>query len=173
MIYEKMIPLLTLILVFASCGDTTGISLPVLPHNPVNECWKALENFEYSYNTLDIPLLTATLDQEFQWVLAEKDWDDYNGDGIIDSSFTRDMYLSFSSDLFADAETVELTLDGSGEEVWSGDTTGQTVVCVRSFTLKVEYPGKARTISYGEWSILVRPDSTDDWNLFRVTDITE
>lgn len=173
MIARKLVPLITLILIIAACGDTAGITTPVLPHSPVNQCWKALENFEYSYNTSDITLLDATLDLDFQWVLAETDWDDYNGDGIIDTCFTRDMYLSMTSDLFTGAETIELTLEGSGEVVWPGDSTGQTIESVRSFNLEVMYPDSSGFVSQGEWSILARPDSTDDWNLFRVTDLTE
>lgn len=126
--YHRLILACLLVILLCSCGsDATGISPPVLPHDPVDAAWKAVENFEYAYDTQDIALVLAILDTDFMHHLDEEDWADYDGDGIIDTFFDLELEQLFTEYLFDAAEEIEMTFTGDDEWVWSGDTTGQSL----------------------------------------------
>jgi len=116
---------------------------PVDPgyYTPADSAWKVLANFQLAYQTRNIEAYKDCLDEEFEFILLEVDWDDYDGDGLIDQSWGRDIEEEFTTNMFESdsAEVIELTLTGSSETPWYGDPTGNTLQLVRSFDLKVYY----------------------------------
>jgi len=171
--YHRLILACLLVILLCSCGsDATGISPPVLPHDPVDATWKAVENFEYAYDTQDIALVLATLDPDFMHHLDEEDWADYDGDGIIDTFFDLELEQLFTEYLFNAAEEIEMTFTGDDEWVWSGDTTGQSLELPRIFDLKVYWktgsgPYQGSQVS-GAASFICRPDADDEWRIWQL-----
>lgn len=163
---------LSLILILAACGsDATGIVTPVLPHNPVNEGWKAIENYKYAYNTRDANLLAATLDSEFLHHLQEQDWEDYNGDGTVDSTWGYELEMEMAQTLFSTYNTIELSLSGEDQYTWSADPTGESMAYPRDYQLKMyySYPDSG-AVETGKFTMICRPDSTDTWYLTHLID---
>lgn len=160
------------VFLMTSCDSSTGVITP----DPVDEGWKAVENYEHSFNTKDLALLEETLDPTFEFWLPEEEWDDYNGDGIVDTVLTKEMYLQFVSSLFDTYELVELYLEGDNEDVWYGDTTGETLQLARSFQKKAynwvggEQEGFAEQ---GTILFLSKPDISGSWRITSVTEQTE
>lgn len=170
---KKTLLIISGALLLASCDPGTGIITPVLPHNPVDEGWKAVENYEYSFNTKDLTLLEETLDPSFLYELPESEWDDYNGDGIIDTFLTKELYLQTISALFSSYEVVELNLNGDSEFTWAGDSTGSTLILFRDYD-KTAYNwvgGQQEGFTeLGSIVFLTKPDTTGSW---KITSITE
>lgn len=164
------------IILAAGCGTPSGIVTPVLPHDPVDEGWKAVQNFEYSFNTKDLILLEETLDPEFVLYLNEEDWFDYNGDGILDTVLTEEQYLQSISTLFETYEVIELDLNGEFESPWYGDPSGQTLQLVRSYQKKaynwVGGQQEGFTVQ-GDYIFLSKPDSTGTWRITGLEDQIE
>lgn len=166
----------SILAVAAACSSPGGIITPVLPHDPVDEGWKAVENYEYAFNTKDLALLEETLDPTFEFLLDEEDWADYDGDGITDTCFTEDFYLQNISLLFNQYEHIELTLNGTGEIPWPGDPSGETLQFDRSYSMKAynwvggQQEGWQRQ---GDVVFLAAPDSAGVWRITRVEDLLE
>ena len=175
MITVKIMPIVFLFLIFTACGDTTSIVPPVLPHDPVSEGWMALENYQYSLETQDMDLLEETLAAEFVYTLAEVDWDDYDGDGIIDTEFSRQFYLELVSQMFSSYEIIELTLEGTSATPWSGDPTGETMQYLRTCYMKAyNWVGGQQEgwMKHGDASFLCKPDSAGVWRIIERDDLT-
>ncbi|MCK5130812.1 MAG: hypothetical protein KAR40_01505 [Candidatus Sabulitectum sp.] len=164
--------IITLSLILAACGsNATGIVTPVLPYNPVNEGWKAIENYKYAYNTRDANLLAATLDSEFLHLLKEEDWGDYNGDGTIDSTWGYDLEMTNAQILFSSCEAIELTLEGLWYYPWPADSTSESIAFPRNYRMKMyySYPDSG-AVETGQFTMVCRPDSTDTWYLTHLID---
>jgi len=172
MIYTRFVLSCLLLVLLCSCGNNaTGISPPVLPHDPVNAAWKAVENFQYSYNTQDIDLLGITLDPDFMHHLEEEYWDDYDGDGIIDTYLDLDLELLFTEAFFDTAEMIELTLNGDDEQTWPDDSLAWALELPRVYGMKVYYdaggPYQGSQVS-GTISFICRPDSDEEWRIWQL-----
>ncbi len=170
--------LVTISLILAACGsNAAGIITPVLPHDPVNEGWKVIDNYEYAYNTRDAALLAVTLDKGFLHHLLEEDWDDYNGDGVIDSTWDYDIELSIAEGYFSGYECCELYLEGEEQYTWPDDPSGESLAYPRSYQLKCHNfdPDQGYTgfIQNGEFILVCKPDSTGIWHLTHLIEQTE
>jgi len=168
--YHRLILACLLVILLCSCGsDATGISPPVLPHDPVDAAWKAVENLKYAYITMDLDLVEATLDTDFFHHLDEEDWADYNGDGIIDVGWGWCMELAWFEDLFDTADEIEMTFSGEDEYPWEEDSTGQSLALPRTFCVKVwfEIGGPYEGIqASGSVIYVCRPDSASEWQIW-------
>lgn len=154
----------------AGCGsDATGIYPPVLPHSPVNAAWKAVENLEYAYITMDLELVEVTLDPDFFHHLDEEDWADYNGDGIIDEGWGLDLELEWFENLFETADAIDMGFYGDEEYTWEEDSTGQSMALPRTFCVKVWFeigaPYQGSQCS-GNVLYVCRPDSNGEWRIW-------
>lgn len=162
--------------VAAACSSPEGIITPVLPHDPVDEAWKAIDNYEYSFNTKDLALLEETLDQSLVFLLDEEDWDDYNGDGIIETCFQEEYYLQTVSLVFNQYEIIELVLNGSSESPWPGDPSGETLLFDRSYSMKAHnWVGGQQEgwLRVGDVVFLAAPDSAGVWRITQIEDLLE
>ncbi len=153
------------LLPFLACDSSTGIVPPVLPHDPVDQGWKAVENLEYAFNQRDSELLDETLDPAFLFLLPEEEWDDYNGDGITDTTLTRELFMSAAVNLFQEYGSVVLEYAGSSESTWYGDSTGATMMYPRVYLMEVSQGTQEGWTITGYTIIRCRPDSSDTWRV--------
>jgi hypothetical protein len=153
----------------AGCGsDTTGISTPDLSHSPVDSAWKAVENLEYAYNTMDLDLVNATLSEDFTHCFTAGPQP-----GIV---WDREQEMEWFIDLFEVADEISMTFYGSTEWPWSGDSTGQSLELQRVFSVFVFYelpdPWEGLQASGGE-SYICRPGSDNEWRIcYQMSDQT-
>lgn len=147
-------------------------------YTPADSAWKVMANFQLAYQTQNIDAYLECLDDEFEFLLLEVDWDDYDGDGIIDQSWGRDIEESYTTNMFnsPEAEIIELTLNGNSEYVWPGDPSGQTLSLVRSFDLKVYYWDGDEQKGYraqGDAIFLCKPNEDGEYQIWQWTDLSE
>ena len=139
---------------------------------------KLLENFTLSYETRNIDEYLHCLHDDFEFILLEVDWADYNGDGIIDHSWGRDKEEEFTTGMFMSysAQNIELTLNGTSNAEYYGDPTGATRQLVRSFELKVYFVEDGVQVGHrasGEAIFLCRPDENGEYRIWQWTDLSE
>jgi hypothetical protein len=148
-------------------------------YTPADSAWKVLHNFQLAYETKNIDAYLDCLHEEFEFILLEVDWDDYDGDGIIDESWGRDLEEQFTTSMFSSpaAEVIELTLNGTGESIWYGDSTLTTLQLQRSFELKVYFwnsqgePDGSR--AQGNAIFLCKPNADGEYQIWQWTDLSE
>jgi hypothetical protein len=144
-------------------------------YNPVDSAWKVLKNLEYAYVSRDLTHYTDCFRSDFEFHLLEVDWDDYDGDGYIDEYWGQDLEEEFHQIMFSSVTAIELTLTGTQESPWSGDSTGQALQLPRTFDLKV-YTDGAHTTGYraaGSALFICRPDSTGEWYVWQWWDYSD
>ncbi len=162
LILSIAIPLLTY-----SCSDPQTISI---------EPWSVLlSNLESAWNNMDISLLEQCFRDDFQHYLLPVDWDDYNGDGIIDQYWGLEMELAFAEGTFNQADSIYFVLSGGSSQQWAGDSTGSSMQLDRTYQLKV-FTDESQTPEYetsGEISFICRPDSQGDWYIWLWYDVSK
>ena len=166
--------LIPLFLILTACGnDTTGVTPPVPPYDPVDEGWKVIDNYEYAYNTMVADLLAVTLDIGFLHHLLEENWADYNGDGVIDSIWSYTTELTFAEGYFSAYDCCEFTLTGEQQYTWPDDPSGKSIAYSRSYMLvfyDLDPSGQTGFMKRGDFILVCKPDSTGIWHLTRLID---
>ncbi len=138
-------------------------------YSPVDSAWKTLKNLEYAYISRDIDHYLSCFREDFEFHLLEVDFYDYDGDGLIDEYWGIDSEEEFHISMFNSVSAIELTLSGTQESPWTGDSTGQSYQLPRTFDLKV-YTDGAHTTGYrasGSALFVCREDSTGEWYVWQ------
>lgn len=138
-------------------------------HSPVDSAYKALENLQYAYISRDIDHYMDCFRDDFEFHLLEIDWDDYNGDGLIDEYWGLDLEEEFHILMFDNVFSIELLLSGTSQSPWTGDSTGLSLQLQRTFDLKV-YTNEAHSDGYrasGSALFICREDSTGEWYIWQ------
>ncbi|MCD4701517.1 MAG: hypothetical protein K8S24_06640 [Candidatus Aegiribacteria sp.] len=144
-------------------------------YNPVDSAYKVLENLEYAYTSLDIDHYLKCFRDDFEFHLLEIDWADYDGDGTIDEYWGIDLEESYHIVMFNNVSSIDLTLSGTQQSPWTGDSTGQALQLPRTFDLKVytqETPPQGFRAS-GEALFICREDSTGEWYIWQWWDLSD
>jgi hypothetical protein len=144
-------------------------------YTPADSAWKVIHNLQLAYTTKNIDAYMDCLHEEFEFFLLEVDWADYTGDGVIDESWGRDIEESMTTNMFNSykAETIELTLNGTGDTEYPGDPTGDTRQLVRSFDLKVYYMDGGEQHGYramGDAIFLCKPNEDGEYEIWHWID---
>jgi hypothetical protein len=143
----------------------------------VDSAWKVVKNLEYAYQARDLDHYMDCFRDDFEFHLLEVDWDDYDGDGVIDEYWGLDLEEQFHEAMFGFVDEIDLTLTGISEWPWSGDSTGQSLELDRTFDLKVYYtiPGSPYEGSQasGQAMFICRPDSSGQWYIWQWFDLSE
>ena len=148
---------------------------PVQYHVPVDSAYKVLENLQYAYTSRDIGHYLDCFRDDFEFHLLEIDWDDYDGDGIIDDYWGLDLEEEFHIMMFDNVSSIELSLSGTQQSPWTGDSTGLSLQLPRTFDLKV-YTNAAHSEGYrasGSALFICREDSTGEWYIWKWWDISD
>jgi hypothetical protein len=143
-----------------------------------DSAWKVIKNLEFAYQAKDLDHYLACFRSDFEFHLLEVDWDDYDGDGIIDEYWGRDLEEQFHESMFGFVDNIDLTFSGNAEWPWSGDSTGQSLELPRTFDLKVYYtiPGSPYEGSQasGQAIFICRTDTTTgEWYIWMWFDQSE
>ncbi len=108
-----------------------------LYYEPADSAWKVVMNLQLAYVNRDHAQYMKCFRQDFEFHLLEVDWDDYDGDGIVDEYWGYDIEDLSSQNMFNATEQIELTLTGNAIHPWMGDSTGGNWALPRTFDLKV------------------------------------
>jgi len=166
---------LTAVLLSMACltGPSNEITPAGPPWEPVDSAWKVIENLQFAYNNMDLDLYMSCFREDFEFHLL---W--YNPHG---NSAMQDSFWGFAveelihQNMFAYVYSIELTIEGTQESPWTGDTTGQSYQLPRIFDLWV-YTNEAQSEGYraaGSALFICRPDSTDDqWYIWQWWDLS-
>ena len=148
---------------------------PIMYYQNPDSAWKVLANLQYSYRTRDVDLYSECFSEDFEFFMPEEFWADYDGDGLLDSCWGVDVELAITEAMFESVDLVELSLVGSSESLWSGDSTGTTWQLSRGFNLVI-YPSlvPADSLSaYGMQEFLLRPDSAGIFHIWKWWDYSD
>lgn len=120
-----------------------------------------IEKLKLSYVSMDLEMYLECLTGDFQFVMDPVDWADWDGDGVVDSCWGRDIEEQIHEELFegGDVVAIELTLDIS-EGV--PDSVGFLHQC--DYDLKIycgEYGYNAVGIAY----IYTRRNTDGEWRI--------
>jgi hypothetical protein len=159
-------------LALAACGSPTD---PVLPDVPYATAGAVLDSLEAAYNSMNLESYLACFRDDFEFHPLEMEWDDYDGDGINDPCWGLDLETSYHEAMFALATGVELSMEGTEEAVWSGDSTGASLMLPRTFDLMV-YTDSIHSTGYhasGFALFICRQDEQDAWYVWQWFDMSE
>jgi len=140
-----------------------------------DSAWKVIANLQTAYVARDINRYLDCFTSDFEFILLEVDWADYDGDGTIDHSWGLDTEDQFTDAMFDQVNHIELTMWGGFEYPWAGDSTGTTMDIGRQFDLKV-YTDQAGTQGYratGQAEFYCTQDSTGQYRIWKWIDESE
>jgi hypothetical protein len=149
--------------------DTSSTPPSLQYYSPVDSAYKVLANLKYAYVSRDIGHYLDCFRDDFEFHLQQVDWDDYDGDGIIDTYWGLDLEENFHILMFNSVSSIELSLSGTQESPWTGDSTGLAYQLPRTFDLKV-YTNEAQSNGYrasGSALFICRQDSTGEWYIWQ------
>ena len=128
-----------------------------------------IEKLELSYVSMDLEMYLECLTEDFQFVLDPVDWADWDGDGVVDSCWGRDIEEQIHEELFEgeDAIASELTLD-----IPEGvpDSVGFLHQC--DYDLKVFF-SHGGYLAEGVVDLYTRRDADGLWRIWKCRDYFE
>ncbi len=156
-----------LIVVACTSTDTTGPEVEPQggpPWAAIDSAWKVIENLRYAYITMDLELYMSCFRDDFEFWPAPAQQDSFWG---------YDIEEQFHQNMFDYVEIIELQFWGDTEYSWSGDSTGQSLVLIRFFSLKVYIDLFNGFIASGNACFICRPDSIGEWYVWKWFDQSE
>jgi len=128
-----------------------------------------IEKLELSYDSLDLDMYLECLTGDFQFLLDPVDWADYDGDGVVDSCWGKDIEEQIHEELFegGEVEAIELTLD-----IPEGvpDSVGFLHQC--EYGLKLYLDGDS-LLAAGSAALYTRRDADGLWRIWKCRDFFE
>lgn len=158
--YSAAAAALLLVVVLAGCSS---------PQTVVAEPWTYLVvQLENSWNDRDIALMEDCYRYDFQHHLLEEDWDDFDGDGIIDQYWGLDLELAFAQDCFSAADSIYFDLRSGTvvDSLWGGDTTEVAMAMHRDLVREIYTPGDT-TVEVHPVLLVASPGSNGKWHIWR------
>jgi len=161
-----------LTLIIAACTTTTEPD-PYVPPSPLepDSAWKVVWNLEFAYKCKDLNDYLACFRDDFIFHLSPL------SSQPPDTIWGFDLEEQFHQGMFSFVDDIDLTLSGSAEWLWSGDSTDQSLELQRTFDLKVYYtiPGSPYegSMAAGQTSFICRPDSNGIWYIWQWFDGSE
>ena len=154
-----------------------GETPPPQYYDPCDSAWKVLKNLEYAYQARDLTHYMGCFRNDFEFHLLEVDWGYYYGGSEIDTWWGLDLEEQFHDTMFKFVDDIDLTLSGTAEWPWSGDSTGQSWELQRTFDLKVYYTMAGSPYQGSQASgvaiFVCRPDSIGEWYIWKWFDQSE
>ncbi len=162
---EVLLTLTSLLLIISGCGSSN--------QEIIIEPWDVLlADLELSWVTVDISALENCFRDDFMHHLQEEDWDDYDGDGVIDTYWGLESELEFAEMCFTEACSINFSLSGGESSQWFGDSTGQSLQMPRVLTREICFPDYT-TLEVRPVTLICRPDSQNEWYIWQWFDLEE
>lgn len=146
----------------AGCGNnTTG---PAEQGTPLD----VLTSLEEAYCSRDTGAFSDVLQDGYHHVIPECDWDDYNGDGVVDTGWNAELQVEWIDAFFADCSEVFLSIDVENASVQYLSTDEALL----SFDFQLDFTGTGPDYisSGGSWNLMVSRGPGEDWKLLEATD---
>lgn len=148
------------------------------PWSPVDSAWKVVDNLKYAYNNMDLDLYMSCFRDDFEFHLLEYMWGGGWGDYSACSCSTwwgYDLEQEFHEGMFSQAYGIDLSMSGTSQYPWSGDSTGESLLLSRTFDLKV-YIDETLQNGYrasGDALFVCRQDADGEWYVWQWWDASE
>lgn len=156
--------LISLFVALLACNPTDFTSPPIF-HSPVDNAYKAIENLKLSYYWRSLNGYMNCFRHDLNFTSVS------DGDTL---NWGFDTEESVHISMFDQVHRVDLTLSGSEEYPWSGDTTGSTLVLPREYDLKVYMvPDSAEHWVLGTAQFICRQDSMEEWYIWQWWDFPD
>ncbi len=142
---------------------------------PLDSLQMLADSLERAWDDEDADLLDWCLSDDFRRNLPVDDWDDYDGDGIIDTSWSESLELQFAGILFDGTRDVLFDLTGDSAAAWPGDPSGESWIIHRAYVLTAapDSAGGDSLTSYGSAVMACRVDASGIlrvWQLWSTPD---
>ncbi len=146
----------------AGCGsNTTG---PGEQGTPLD----VLTTLEEAYSYQDPGLVACVLQDGYFHAIPESFWDDYDGDGVVDSGWNAELQTDWISFFFEECSEITLSIDeeNASVEYLSADEA------VLSFDFQLDFTGTGPDYisSGGSWTLLVSCEPGEHWKLLEASD---
>ena len=161
-VFALALAIVSSILIVVACTSTDPTGPEIESQGPpwaaTDSAWKVIENLRYAYITMDLELYMSCFRDDFEfWPIPVQQ----------DSFWGYDIEEQFHQNMFDYVELIELQFWGDAEYPWTGDSTGQSLVLVRVFDLKVYIDLFNGYIASGSALFICRPDSTGEWHVWK------
>ena len=145
----------------AGCGNTTG---PGEQGTPLD----ALTALEEAYCARDTEAFAVVLQEGFFHTIPEQDWDDYNGDGIVETGWNAEVQVHWTGVFFQGCSMIDLSIDTENASVQYLSADEALV----TFDFRLEFTGTGPDYikNEGTWELLVSSESGGDWKLLEASD---
>ena len=145
----------------AACGSTTG---PEGQGAPLD----VLTALEGAYCSRDAGAFEDVLQEGYFHTIPECDWDDYDGDGILDTGWNAELQTEWIQGFFAGCTEVSLSIDVENASV-DYLSAGEAVL---SFDFQLDFTGTGPDYvgSGGNWTLLVSCEPGEHWKLLEASD---
>ncbi len=145
----------------AGCGSTTG---PEGLGTPLD----VLTLLEDAYSYRDPGLFTWVLQDGYFHSIPECDWEDYDGDGVVDTGWNAELQTERILFFFMGCSEITLSIDeeNASVEYLSADEA------VLSFDFQLDFTGTGPDYisSGGSWTLLVSCAPGERWKLLEASD---
>ncbi len=144
------------------CGNsTTG---PGEQGTPLD----VLTTLEDAFSNRDTGMFTSVLQEGYFHTIPESCWDDYDGDGVVDSGWNAELQTELIDAFFQECSEICLSIDEENASVQylSSDEA------LLSFDFQLDYIGTGpdNVSSGGSWSLTVSRGPGEGWKLLEASD---
>lgn len=146
----------------AGCGNnTTG---PGEQGTPLD----VLTSLEGAYCSRDTGAFSGVLQDGYHHAIPECDWDDYNGDGVLDTGWNAELQVEWIDAFFQGCSEICLSIDEENALIHYF-SPGEALL---SFDFQLDFTGAGPDYisSSGSWNLLVSCEPGGDWKLLEASD---
>lgn len=144
------------------CGNnTTG---PTGQGTPLD----VLTSLEDAYKYRDTGFFTCLLQDGYFHAIPGIEWDDYNGDGIVDSGWNAELQTEWIQFFLEGCSGISLSIDEENASVEY--LTADEAVLSFDFQLEFTGTGPDYLSSGGSWGLLVSRAPGESWKLLEASD---
>ena len=152
-----------------SCSNPAELVTPVEPYPTAAS---VVDSLLSAYIAMDLELYRSGFRDDFEFHFLESEWWQHWTEPWPEGWWGLVTETAFHETMFDQDISVELTISGTQESEWSGDTTGASMALPRTFDLKI-YTDSTGYRAYGSALFICRQDSLDAWYVWQWWDMSQ